>query len=115
MLPFVLNNQAQNVYEVDVANMREVSDALELEAELLEGQELVAGSIEARLGENPISVQANELRPVRVIVQAPVAENVVGRHNLRIRFKLRSESDPDLYVERESLFTIDAPEATPQS
>ena len=115
VLPFVLNNQAQNVYEVDVANMREVSDALELEAELLEGQELVAGSIEARLGENPISVQANELRPVRVIVQAPVAENVVGRHNLRIRFKLRSENDPDLYVERESLFTIDAPEATPQS
>ena len=116
--PIVIQDRAQNYYSIDVVNMREEPLELELHIETRDAQETRLSDVTGILGENPLVLQPNEHRPLRVIVQGTPgqadaavenshanSERIAGRQNVPLRFVLKEAGGSD-QVSKDSVFTI---------
>jgi cytochrome c oxidase accessory protein FixG len=110
--PIVVEGVAQNYYSVDVINMQERAIDVSLSVEPVDGDENRVSGLTQIIGENPLRLQPNEHRPVRVIVQGipAAAAGASGdgvRINVPVRFRLRDENGAGTGgVFKQSVFTI---------
>lgn len=107
--PLLVEQTAQNYYSVDVMNMREEPVELYLSVQTIDPQESRVTELTGIVGENPLRLQPNEHRPVRVIVQGiPAQASGAERESVPVRFSLREEgaAESGHSVDKDSMFTI---------
>lgn len=121
--PLLIEEKAQNYYSIDVVNMRERPIQLYLSIEPVNPDEKRVAGLTGIIGENPLRLNANEHRPVRVIVQGvpdesaqSAAKDAPARENIPVRFTLKESNESDeaspadggsgYHVAKDSIFTI---------
>jgi len=103
--PVNVEGVTQNYYKVDIANMTEHPVDVVIETKSLDPS--VMSDIEEIVGENPIRLEANTIRPINVVLRGKGKEtHASAKKIVRIEFTVRDAHNAKYAVTRQTLFTI---------
>ena len=104
--PLIASGLVQNYYELQIANMGEKETTYLIETKHIDKNDAVFNNFEQLLGENPVTIPANQIKTMRLILRGNINKGQEFTRLVEIEVHATEVGNPSNHTRKKSYFTI---------